>query len=282
VRPRLAALAAAAFVAAPLLLLAAPAEAATPTVTITWDGTKFTTNPTVASGTIVKWKNAGTQPTAGNLRITYKSGPTKFNPISVAPGATSTGTKLTGGSAATKEVVHGSQPVLVQTNVGDGTITIQAVGQPVPAPSHSPTSHPTTKPTHTTKPAPAKPAPAPKPAPPTGVTNPPPLGVGAVPAPAPSPAGPGPQVAGPQPVPAPTETAAPTTTEVPPQALGQSVPARKYGLPGALAAVLLAGVAVGVVRLARVEYANGNGNGHHSVDGTTGPAAEPKSEPPPE
>ena len=67
-------------------------------------------------------------------------------------------------------------------------------------------------------------------------------------------------------MPVPTETAAPTTA-VPAQALSQSVPARKYGLPGALAAVLLAGVAVGVVRLARVEYANGNGNGNGSSNG---------------
>jgi hypothetical protein len=42
------------------------------------------------------------------------------------------------------------------------------------------------------------------------------------------------------------------------------VPARKYGLPGALAAVLLTGVFVGVVRLARIDFGNGH-NGQHLV-----------------
>jgi hypothetical protein len=39
------------------------------------------------------------------------------------------------------------------------------------------------------------------------------------------------------------------------------VPARKYGLPGAVAAVLLTGVVVGVVRLARVEFGGVAGTG---------------------
>jgi hypothetical protein len=267
----------------PLTLLAVPsrAEAATtPTVTITWDGSKFTSNPSVATGTIVKWKNAGTSPTAGKLKITYKSGPTQFSPITIAPGATSSGTKMTGGSVSAKEVAHGSQPVLVQTNVGDCTITIvprPATPPPTRPPTQPPTSNPTSHTSHTTKPA-AKAAPPP--APPTGVTNPPPLGAGAgaVPQPAPSPAGPGPVVAGPQPTPTPAAESPAVTTDVPARALGQSVPARKYGLPGALAVVLLAGVAVGVVRLARVEYANGNGQ--HSMGGGIGSADESAPEPP--
>ena len=258
-RPRLAAALAGVSLVPAALLLAAPAEAATPTVTITWDGSKFTSNPTVSSGTIVKWKNAGTTPTAGALQITYKSGPTKFAPISIAPGATSSGTKMTGLSTTTREVVRGSQPVLVQTNVGNGTITIRAVAPPPPPATHPPTTKPTSPATHTTQPA-TQPAPKPAPAPPTGVTNPPPLGIGGVAPPAPSPVGPGPLVAGPQPQPTPTPDAVAPASEVPARALSQSVPARKYGLPGTLAAVLLAGVAVGVVRLARVEYANGNGH----------------------
>jgi hypothetical protein len=60
----------------------------------------------------------------------------------------------------------------------------------------------------------------------------------------------------------------PTPTPVAaPRALAQAVPARKYGLPGALAAVLLTGVVVGVVRLARVDYGNGHKGDHIEPDG---------------
>jgi hypothetical protein len=52
----------------------------------------------------------------------------------------------------------------------------------------------------------------------------------------------------------PTPTAAPTTPADVPTTLAQPVAARRIGLPGALAGVLLVGVVAGVYRLARVEY----------------------------
>src|SRR4051794_29509191 len=237
------------------MLLMTPAQAATPTVTITWDGSRFTSTPTIASGTIVKWKNANSAPTAGSLRVSYKSGPTKFSDVTVAPGATSKGTPMTGGSKASNEGVHGRQQVsLIQTNVNDGTIHVGAKPA-APAPSNTTTKPPAS---HSNPPAahsnpPKAPAAQTTPPPAAGLTNPPPLGVGAIPTPAPSAPGPGPQVAGPVPL-----TPAPTTLQADvPHALSQPVPARKYGLPGALAVVLLTGVVVGVVRVARSEFGNG-------------------------
>ena len=92
------------------------------------------------------------------------------------------------------------------------------------------------------------------------MTNPPPLGIGVLaPTAAPLPTDPDPLLAGPGGVLIPTPQ--PSAVDVP-RALAQSVPARKYGLPGALAVVVLGGVAVGVVRLARVEFGNGHTNGH--------------------
>ena len=239
---------------------------ATSTCVITWTGNAFSPSTlSVQAGVAVEWANQGQGIGYGALTVTpAKGAPNQFAATKVQPGETSKPVVM---AKSGTETVEGSQRISpIQTNVNHGVIHVVPKPASPPPATHSPApaSHPahqTTKPT--SKPAAA---PAPAPAPPTGVTNPPPLGIGTVPAPAPSPAGPGPQVAGPQPVPVPTETAAPTTA-VPAQALSQSVPARKYGLPGALAAVLLAGVAVGVVRLARVEYANGNGNGNGSSNG---------------
>jgi hypothetical protein len=273
--------------AAIVLAAAAPAQAAGPsackstgtattTCVITWTGSVFSpASVTVQAGVAVEWTNQG-HPLTGPGTLTITPGnkaPNQFPPIQLKPGQTS---KPVAMSRTGTETVRGSQPIsLIQTNVNTGTIKV--VPRPVTPPPPPATSNPTSHTAHTTKPA-TGPAPPPPPAPPTGITNPPPLGAGAVPQPAPSPAGPGPVVAGPQPTPTPAAESPAATTDVPARALGQPVPARKYGLPGALAVVLLAGVAVGVVRLARVEYANGNGQ--HSMGGGIGPADESPPEPP--
>jgi hypothetical protein len=229
-----------------------PADAATPTVTIHWDGAKFTSDPTVASGTKVTWVNDASGPLQGSVTIHYVSGPTKFNDVTIAT-AKSTSVTMTGGSKQATETYTGHESGVAGQN-DTGTIVVKA--KPTPAPTHT-----TSSPPKSSKPSSSKPKPTPTPttAPPV-VTNPPPLGIGVL-GPTPSPAGPGPLLAGPDPGLSPTPEAAPNANA--PRALSQSVPARKYGLPGAIAAVLLTGVAAGVVRLARVEYGNGNGNGNH-------------------
>ena len=236
------------------------AHAATPTVTITWDGDKFTSTPTIASGTIVKWRNDGSGGLAGiggdgTLTVTYKSGPSRFSTVNVAHGATSSGTTINGGSAQANEVVNGHDQ---SGSDRTGTIVVKATpASPKPSPTHSTTSP---KPTHSSS---SKASPS---AAPIGVVNPPPLGVG-VASPSPSPAGPGPLVAAAPPDELPTPEPSVDADVPPTHALAQSVPARKLGLPGALAAVLLTGVVVGVVRLARVEFGNGNGYGNGPVGG---------------
>ncbi len=241
-----------------------PARAATtPTVTITWDGSKFSTvSKPIASGTIVKWKNSGTAEVLGvgdgTLEVTYKSGPTSFSKITVEHNATSSGTKIVGGSKQANEVFNGHD------NSGDdatGTVAVSAAPPPPsPKPSTKPPTHsPTPKPTHKTTSPTHSPSPKPS-SPPLGVTNAPPLGIGVLPGPKTSVQGPGPQVAAPDDIEPSLQP--PVPSEDVPHVLGQPVPARKYGLPGALAAVLLAGVAVGVVRAARTEVGNGNGNGN--------------------
>jgi hypothetical protein len=255
--PLLAALAIAAPAGA-LLALAAPANAAAPKpVTIVWDGAKFTSAPTVASGTTIKWTNAG-GPLDGSLTITYKAGPTKFTkPITIAKGKTSSGLVMTGASTKKNEIVDAAESGLGGTTT-TGTIHVNAAPKPAPTPSTSATSSP--KPTVGST---GKPKPSPTPSPSTGVlglgaTSNPPIGVGALPSLSPSPSGPQPDLAGPTigelgPTPSATPTTGATVTS-----LAQPVKARRLGLPGALAAVLLAGVGVGVVRLARAEY-GGNG-----------------------
>jgi hypothetical protein len=223
-----------------------PARAATPTVTINWDGSQFTSTPTVASGTVVKWHNAGGQ-LDGSVTISYKSGPTTFKSVTVDKGRTSSGTTMTGGSKQEDEVVTGqeSDAALNQNDKANGTIHVKAQPAPAPSPTHT-TSRPSPKPTHPSVP---EPTPTPSPSAPLTVTNPPPLGVGAAPTPTATPSGPNPLVALP-PQPPPSPTLEPALTDAP-RALAQAVPARKYGLPSVLAAVLLAGVGVGVVRARR-------------------------------
>jgi hypothetical protein len=261
VRPSLKAVLVLAIAAAPTaLLVGAPARAATdpkacPTkgtatasCLITWTGSTFSPVKTsVRAGVSVVFHNANSGALARDVTVSGTK-PTKFS-VKITPGASSKAQTLAG-----TETVSGQESGALG-NSGTATITV------VPAPTTPPTTKPPTsspkpKPsTHSTTPA-TSPAPQPT-GPALGVTNAPPLGIGVL-APTASPAGPGPQVAGPDDLfggPTPT----PTPVAEAPRALAQSVPARKYGLPGALAAVLLTGVVVGVVRLARVDL----GNGHH-------------------
>src|SRR2546423_2485964 len=98
----------AALLAAPLagaaLLLGAPADAAVKTVTISWDGSKFTSTPTIASGDIVKWTNNG-GPLDGTLTISYKSGPTKFTTSKPIQKGSSASVTMNGGPTKSDEVV---------------------------------------------------------------------------------------------------------------------------------------------------------------------------------
>jgi hypothetical protein len=75
-----------------------------------------------------------------------------------------------------------------------------------------------------------------------------------VPPPGTTPAPQGPVVAGPLPSPSPPDGTTATADGPINTSLSQPVKARRLGLPGALAAVLVAGVVVGVVRLAKAEF----------------------------
>jgi plastocyanin len=255
------------------LLVGAPAHAATTPVCsgskentatcyVDWkSGVLTPAKITVRVGVSVLWHNNNSTPILDGGTVTLasaKGAPTTF---SVTAG-TRSATKSVKFSKAGTEKYTGNDGTSGTTA---GTITVAAA--PTPTPTHSTaSSSPKPKSTHSTTPA-TSPAPQPT-SPPLGVTNPPPLGIGVL-APTPSPAGPGPMVAGPDDLfGAPTPT--PTSVAAAPRALAQSVPARKYGLPGALAAVLLTGVVVGVVRLARLDFGNGHSGHHIGGDDTAG------------
>ncbi|MFL6239628.1 MAG: hypothetical protein ACJ735_09105 [Actinomycetes bacterium] len=227
----------------------------TKTCVVVWSSDSLTpATMKLQAGASVIWHNGNTNIIEGTVELQSAHGaPTTFD-VSAGPG---TSTKPLRFSRVGTEKYTGSDTL--KSGV-PGTITVVAAPTSSP-PSPPPRSSPPTPPSH--PPAPPPPGggggtsnpPPPAPAP-LGVTNPPPLGVGVLPTPAPSLPGPNPLVATPN-LGIPTT---PTPTAVPadvPKALGQSVPARKYGLPGALAAVLLAGLVVGVVRAARAE-ANGH------------------------
>ena len=253
----------------PAPVAACSADAKKPTTATTcrivWTGSEFVpTKAAVVSGVGVVFKNNGGAFRAGigdgTLTVRYQSGETNFDtkPIQVASGASSKPLVLTNKTGKPEEVVTGQDQSVAGTPVLY-TITVKAAPKPSPTPSPSTSTPPKPEPTTGSSPKPGTTA-----APGTtvlgqGQANVPTLGSGNIFATPGAPNAPlGPLVAGPD-FADPNASPAPEAN-IEPQAgasLAQPVDARRLGLPGALAAVLVAGVLVGVVRLARAEYGLG-------------------------
>jgi hypothetical protein len=208
---------------------------------ITWTGTAFSPAKTsIQSKVSVVFHNANSAPFGSNVRISGTK-PTSFT-VTLDPGTSSKPVTFT---ATGNETIDGKETATLGDS-STATVTTTAAPQSPPPATHSPAA--SSAPSHGSG-STASPAPS---SVPTAVTNPPPLGIGVIPTPSALPRGPDPLVAGPGFEDTPTPE--PSSADIPAKALSQSVPARKYGLPGAVAAVLLTGVVVGVVRLARVEF----------------------------
>lgn len=142
------------------------------------------------------------------------------------------------------------------TDTGKITVVAKPTPSPTPTTSHSPSP----KPQPSTGPSPQ---PGSTPPPGTsvlgqGLSQVPQFGSGTLfPSPGASSAPLGPVIAT---DPSASPTPAPSTDQAA-TSLSQPVDARRLGLPGALAAVLVAGVVVGVVRLARAEFGDGTNHG---------------------
>jgi plastocyanin len=272
--------------AATLLVLAgslAPAHAAvipqctgTPTAAsvcnIDWNNGFTPPKVRIRAGTSIVWSNSEV---TGNVTVAEQKTTPKqtvaFTRV-VSAGGNSSGKpdggpvtfRNTGAQYTEKYQGDPSTPLGVIKNA-------QIIVVPPPA-SPPPASSPPAKP-----PPPHSGKPSPTPSPGTSVlgqgsANNPTLGVGVLPTPGASPPPPPPALALPaigEPGPTPSET---PTVEAAATSLSQPVKARRLGLPGALAAVLVAGVAVGVVRLAKAEYGgNGTNGGNAQPPGPPSP-----------
>jgi plastocyanin len=246
-------------------IAATPATAAgSTTATVTWSNGSFSGNPRLHAGDAVRWRNNSGQP----LEVKGTTSNWKAYSVTVAANATSASHKFTTAGSYGFSGTGG----LLGTQTDSGTITVTAP-QSSPTPSKTPTSKPSP---HTSKPASSPPpkhptrhhhqggsgsnsTPSPTFTGGVGAAGGPQLGAGELNPPVRPGHGnaPDPVVASPGVTPTPAPTASvdafgdPVTTEA---TLAQPVPARRFGLPGAVAAVLVAGVIVGVVRLARAEY----------------------------
>lgn len=222
------------------------------TATVTWDGAHFSAAPSLRVGQSVAFHNAsarnlvvqGTTANWASYRVTVGGGSTSGAHTFTAPG--NYGFTGAGGLAGT---AHDSGTIVVRT-------------APTPSPTHSPRPSQTPAPTKSPRPS-ASARPTATPATTPVATSTPRAGRKRGHAGGPT-LGPGrgrggrgghggngqpPVVA----LPSPTAHAS-VSPEPAVVSLAQPVPRRRLGLPGAVAAVVLAGLAGGVVRLARAEY----------------------------
>jgi plastocyanin len=233
-------------------------KAATADCSVHWDGQALSpASARIQAGVTVTWINDDT-PTlvdpADTVYLDSTGGPKTFNKEVPPEG----GRRIQLFDKAGKATYSATTRSVADPDFVDGTIVIVPVPTPDPTPAPTKSTSPSPPSTGTT-PNPTRTTPAP------GATvlgqgqaNVPTLGSGNLfPSPGATPVPLGPLVAGPDFV---DPNASPIPDATQPQAgasLAQPVDARRLGLPGALAAVLVAGVLVGVVRLARAEYGLG-------------------------
>jgi plastocyanin len=243
--------------------LLAPAAAATSTATVTWSSDGFGSTPKLHVGDAVRWRNT----TNFDLVVGDTTSNWSYQKT-VAANSTSTAYTFTKAGSYGFRGTGG----LLGTTSDSGTISVTAPKpSPTPSRTHTSSPKPDTSQPKSPKPDQSKPSgggkhhgsndrsPSPAPVGGIGSAGNPALGAGELLPPFRNGTGkqPTPLVApGSTPSPVPTASVDAFGDPVPVEGvtLAQPVPARRFGLPGAVAAVLVAGVVVGVVRLAKAEY----------------------------
>jgi plastocyanin len=233
----------------------APATAAaSSTLVVHWNGQSFSPSTEhIVAGQSVAWRNDSGLLT---LRVKSSTGNWHYGPQSVAPGKTSPAHRFSAkGSYGYQDPrLGGASGSIVVAAKPKPTTSPTTRPTPTQPPTHPPTHRPSSRPTGSPRPVQLPkhhPSAHPSASPIGQIGNPtvPGLGPG-LSTPSPTPGVPLPQVIGPVPAtpgpvpaPSPSVTAATTAT-----GLTQPVPVRKFGLPAAIAAVVLAGLVVAVAR----------------------------------
>jgi plastocyanin len=226
-----------------------PAAGRTARTTISWDGRSFSPNPlAIPEGTSVAWQN-----TSPVLTLVVRATTANWTfSARVAPHETSPAHRFNDPGK------FGYQDPRSPRRPGDeGTVVVTAAS-PTPSPTHSRTPSPTPAPTRSRSSRRPSTSPTPKASAKhrqrgrRGSPVVPALGPG-IATPKPTPPGPRPEVlpAVPSTDPSPTVSA----SRAPLAALDQPVPARRFGLPAAISAVLIVAVIAAIVRRLAVSRA---------------------------
>jgi plastocyanin len=226
---------AAAFAAVPLLaaLPIGPAEASPTSLVVTITASAFSPgSATIEQGSTVQYLNKS----GGTVIISYSSNwPGSPPPETIGNGSRTAARKLTTIATYTATGIFGT--------VGQNSVKVVKATTPKPSPSKT-TTPPKPSPSKTTaapKPSPTRTSASPIPS--SGAVSGPPILPGVSIPPSPTSAGAG----NPDPSIAPTED--PVAADGSKESLVQGNPARRLGLPGAIAAVLVLGLLFGIARV---------------------------------